>query len=154
MGNYGAQIRGASIKSVTIGGDLTGVGPASASLVAEQGDLGAVIITGTFTPAAAMLPSQISAEGRLASVVVGALAGGSSATGYLTAGTSLGKLTVADSVSYFKILAGYDIDLKPLNPSATIGHVLIAGNWQATDLVAGALTGTDGLFGTSDDAPI
>lgn len=35
-----------------------------------------------------------------------------------------------------------------------IGAVTVGGNWVASDLVAGATAGTDGMFGTSDDDKI
>ncbi len=164
-GAFGAQIRASSIKSVTIDGNLTGVGAATASIVAEEGDLGPVKITGTFTAASANLPSQISAQDEIKSISVGALLGSNDGSGYITAGSKIGSLTVVDSAAYFEILAGYGVELNPKTGKASIGPVVIgttgAGNWEAVDLVAGVQMGPtgsggigDGRFGTDDDSRI
>ena len=41
-----------------------------------------------------------------------------------------------------------------MNADASIGAVSVGRNWIASNLVAGASAGTDGLFGTDDDALI
>jgi len=162
-GPFGGHIRGASIKSVSIVGDLTGGGDGTASIVAEEGDLGPVTIGGAFNAATSIDEgSRISAQGKIASVTIGDLVGTTDGRGYITAGESIGKITVTNSTAYFRILAGYDVDLQPITAAASIGPVTIgttgAGDWQATDLVAGAITGFsinpsggDGFFGTEDD---
>ena len=51
-------------------------------------------------------------------------------------------------------MAGYNTLGQPVNGDASIGNVEVAGDWVASDLVAGAAAGADGLFGTSDDTRI
>ncbi len=55
-------------------------------------------------------------------------------------------------VEYAKVLAGYDIFGTARNADAQIGPVIVGLDWIATDLVAGAVSGSDGKFGTIDDA--
>jgi hypothetical protein len=53
-----------------------------------------------------------------------------------------------------QILAGYAASGAAVNADVAIGKVLVKGQWIASDLVAGATSGADGLFGTADDALI
>lgn len=169
-GDYSAAIRGASIASVNIGGDLEANGAASASLIAESGDLGPIVIGGEVRTALTeldsggrpFLPMQISAAGTIASIDAGAFRGMDLAPLFVTAGDSIADIVVRDSTAYTRILAGYNPALQPVNGNSTIGSVVIgttgAGGWTATDLVAGATTGSaqkdDFVFGTPDDAAI
>ncbi len=64
-------------------------------------------------------------------------------------------------VRFAEILAGYGGALSvgspratALNPDAQIGDILIGGTISGTNIVAGSAPGTDGRFGTSDDAII
>jgi hypothetical protein len=72
-------------------------------------------------------------------------------------GDAIGALKVYGSVANANILAGYGPDPTAIlpappyqvaNPAARIGTVIVDGDWDASNLVAGA-TGTDGNFGTS-----
>ncbi len=63
------------------------------------------------------------------------------------------------SVRFAEILAGYGSTISAasprgtaLNPDAQIGSVFIGGAVAATNIIAGAAPGTDGRFGTADDA--
>ena len=49
------------------------------------------------------------------------------------------------------ILAGYDRDGLPVNPDARMGKVVVKGNFEASNIVAGATAGADGFFGNADD---
>ncbi len=55
-------------------------------------------------------------------------------------------------ISGSNILAGYSADGSHVRADASIGEVIVRGDWSATNLVAGAQAGLDGSFGTSDDA--
>jgi hypothetical protein len=104
------------------------------------------------------IPLQLSASGEIGSITVTSLIGSSNGRGFITAGEEIGKVTVKDSSAHFRILAGYDVNLRPINSDAKIGTVTIGttglGNYQATDIAAGVITGQDGFFGTEDDSPI
>jgi hypothetical protein len=64
------------------------------------------------------------------------------------------SLTVGGSVRDSQILAGYDATGAAFNADVQIGAVKVLGQWIASNLVAGALVGADGLFGTDDDGLI
>lgn len=70
------------------------------------------------------------------------------------AAVAIKSFTVNGSVRDSQILAGYDSNGLAINADVQIGKVLVKGLWIASDLVAGATAGTDGLFGTADDALI
>ena len=61
---------------------------------------------------------------------------------------------VGGSLDHAEILAGYDVNGLAVNGAVRIGKVAVVGNWSASDLVAGAIPGDDGLFGTDDDISI
>lgn len=161
LGAYSAQIRGASIKSLSVLGSVTSNAIGSASIIATDGDIGSISISSSVTTGPSA-PVQISASGEIDSITVANLAGSSSARGFITAGDRIGKITVSDSTTHFRILAGYDVSLNPVNSAAEIGKVTIGttgtGNYQATDIVAGIQSSTaraaDGSFGTEDNTPI
>ncbi len=67
---------------------------------------------------------------------------------------AIGSISIGGSVVSAQILAGYDRSGLAANPEAGIGSVRVGGNWQASDLVAGVISGADGFFGTDDDEPI
>jgi hypothetical protein len=157
-GEFSAQIRGGSIKSVSVGGNVSSNASGSGSIVAEDGDIDTVSIDGDLTANAAAIPLQISASGELGSVTVNNLLGSTDGRGFITAGEKIGKVTVKNSSTYFRIMAGYDVDLLPFSSTAQISKVTIgttgAGNFEATDIVAGVVVGEDQSFGTEDDTPI
>ena len=69
------------------------------------------------------------------------------------------KLVVSNATTFADILAGYDIAADSLNPDAQIGTVIVGvgdgdGTWESTNLVAGAESGADLRFGTTDDTVI
>jgi hypothetical protein len=69
---------------------------------------------------------------------------------------AIGKLTVNGRVEHALIHAGINPNDSPngRNADAQIGPVIVGGDWIASSLVAGALAGADGKFGTSDDVKI
>jgi len=66
-------------------------------------------------------------------------------------GQSVSKLTVTGNVEATQILAGYDAKFTRVNPDAQLGTVTIGGVLRASNVVAGASQGADGIFGTADD---
>ena len=60
----------------------------------------------------------------------------------------------ANLTEFANILAGYDSNGNGVNAAARIGMVSVGGDWIASNLVAGALAGTDMQFGTADDQVI
>ncbi len=107
---------------VTIGGDLFTHGDFQG--IIAGGKLGAVTITGSLKSSDASTPAIISALGTL---------------GAKTAAASIAitSLTVGKNVLNAKILAGYSASLAPANADASIGAVIVKGNWNASSLVAG-----------------
>jgi hypothetical protein len=157
-GDFSAQIRGGTIKSVGVSGNVSSNASGSGSIIAEDGDIDSISIGGDLMANAASIPLQISASGEIGSISVANLVGSSDGRGLITAGEKIGKVTVKNSSTYFRILSGYDINLQPINSAAQIGTVTIGttgtGNYEATDIAAGVTLGEDGFFGTADDVPI
>lgn len=78
----------------------------------------------------------------------------SASGGNVAAGGSIaiGKLTVGGTVSFTNIEAGYTIDLAPVRGSAQIGAIKVAGDWLASNAIAGAQNyGTDDTQGGGND---
>jgi hypothetical protein len=67
---------------------------------------------------------------------------------------AVASLTVFGRVERTSILAGYDVDLNPVNGDAQIGAVVVNGDWIASNLVAGVEPGGDEVYGTADDTLI
>ena len=130
---------GGRLGRLFVGGDLrTGTGTKSGTV--EVGDdVSAIEVLGSVVGTAAN-PVTITARGM--------------PRPGLTRDLAIGVLSVGGSVEFARILAGYDFSLRPTNADASIGTVEVDGDWVASDLVAGAVAGADGLFGTSDDARI
>ena len=128
-----------NIASVTIGGSLVG-GDNTLTGILSGNQLGPVKIAGDLRAASAA-GVRISAEATLTNN---------------TAATSIAikSLTVKGSVSNALILGGYTTNGGASNPDATIGPVLVGGNWSASSLIAGGDDGADNLFGTADDVKI
>jgi hypothetical protein len=63
---------------------------------------------------------------------------------------AFGRISVAHDVTYANFLAGYDQSLNPLNGAASIGSVIVGGNWSGSNLIAGAQPANiGGPFGSS-----
>jgi hypothetical protein len=63
---------------------------------------------------------------------------------------AIDKLKVRGDVENAQILLGYNKDELPKNPDASVGEVIVDGNWKASSLVAGVLDSTDDGFGRND----
>lgn len=67
-----------------------------------------------------------------------------------TANLVIRSINIKGRVEFADIRAGH-ADGYSLNADAQIGTVTVGGDWIASSLTAGALTGNDGLYGTADD---
>jgi hypothetical protein len=63
---------------------------------------------------------------------------------------AIGKLTITGSIAHSQILAGYDRVGAALNPDASIGRIVVGGNWTASSAVAGVADVTGNGFGQND----
>ena len=68
-----------------------------------------------------------------------------------TSDIAIGTLAVLGSVNRTNILAGVAPDGKTRNADASINAVIVGGDWTASNLIAGAVAGADGKFGTTGD---
>jgi hypothetical protein len=110
------------IGAVSIGHDVTG--GADFTGIAAGGKLGKVSIGGALTSSDATKPVIISALGKLGAITTkDALA--------------IASVSVKTNVLNARILAGYNINLTPLNPDAGIGAISVGGNWGASSVAAG-----------------
>jgi len=141
-GNYSGSLQTfgtGSIGSVTIGGSVVGPGASSVGILSSN-QLGAVKILGDLRSALT------------GGVRIFAAGGLNAATPALAA--AIKSLSIRGSVTNALIYGGYDFSSNAVNPDATIGPVLVGGNWVASDLIAGVAAGVDTDFGTADDVKI
>jgi hypothetical protein len=137
----GAIYSGGRIASVTLGGSLIAGNESSGTLsrcgsIIANAELGPVRIGGSVLGSTTN-PALIIARGQK----------DKPATGFDVA---IASLSVAGDVRFARILAGFDFELIPSNADASIGSVLVGGDWVAGSLVAGAQdTGAHG-FGVGD----
>jgi hypothetical protein len=152
-GAYSAQIRGLSIASVTVHGNLNGgLGSYSGGFTARSENIGRVVIAGNVAGGGGDQSGFISAQGNIASVEIGnsLTGGGGSGSGYVAAGGNLGpfeaafasggsvtsrprisagrmisSVTITESILNTDILAGYNTSGFEFNPDAQIGTVKI-----------------------------
>jgi hypothetical protein len=148
-------------------GDLIGTGSISADRIARVLIGGSVIAgtdatSGTFSRNAA-----IQAKDTIGAITIkGSLLGNSTSPVVISArgqavepagatrDVAIASLSISVRVKYTNILAGYDVNLNPVNADAQIGAVKVGTDWVASNLVAGVAAGSDGLFGTADDVLI
>jgi hypothetical protein len=64
--------------------------------------------------------------------------------------TAFGKIHTGD-LRHSQILAGYDQNKVLVNSDARIGQVIVRGDYEGSDLVAGVGAGSDGMFGDAND---
>jgi hypothetical protein len=125
-----------------------------------SGDIGSVMIKSDVLGGAVRSDGKIGVvkiSGDLAASVTNAAiitARGALAPASLANALAIGSVSIGGSVEHAQILAGYDRGGVAMNADVGIGRVLIGRNWIASDLVAGTSAGSDGLFGTGDDAVI
>jgi len=130
------------IARLTIGGSLiAGTDTTSATFrnsgaVRTSRDLGTVLIKGDVIGNPTN-PAIISAGGQ--------------ATPTGTTDIAIGTLRVRGRVEFGLILAGVTSDGTPTNADAQIGSVVVAGDWIASSMAAGAMAGNGGYFGDGND---
>ena len=170
-----ANVQGASISSVFVGGSVVGGdGDDSGAIIATRTDLGVVKITDELAAGSGERSGHIGANRNIGTIEVTDLtgfndgnfmnpalitAGGKIAPDNAGQAVAIKKLVVSNATAFADILAGYDIAADSLNPDAQIGTVIVGvrdgdGTWESTNLVAGAESGTDLRFGTTDDTVI
>lgn len=147
-------VQGKQIASVFIGGSVRAGTNDNADPVTNflkrngtirANNLGPVTVKGN------LIGSKSEATGFVNPVIISARG---QAVPTATTDMAIASLTVFGRVERANILAGYDVDLNPVNADAQIGPVVVNGNWIASNLVAGVDAGGDGLFGTNDDTLI
>ncbi|HVT80417.1 MAG TPA: autotransporter-associated beta strand repeat-containing protein [Phycisphaerae bacterium] len=67
---------------------------------------------------------------------------------------AIGSFTVNGNVLFLNLLAGYDTNLAGANSDASIGTILVKGNWTSSSVLAGTAAGADTFVGTGDDAKV
>jgi hypothetical protein len=123
------------IAGITIGGSISTGGNAGSGHVLALGNIGPILVKGSLAGTAA------------APVVICA---GALSTPVGTSAVAIKSLTVLGHVEHSRILAGYNGGTA-VNGDAQIGAVVVAGDWIASNLVAGSSAGADLKFGTPDD---
>ena len=165
-----------NLQSVTIGGDLTGASVTGTTSVNISGaieavdHIGSVLIkgsiiagsnggTGTLVNSGAIFSDTAdigsitvmhnivgNATASVDIAAVGPLV--KPASGYDLA---IGSLTVDGSVSYVNVQAGFSGDgATPANANASIGSIIVKGNWSASNAVAGAVQNSAPDWGLGD----
>ncbi len=134
-GTASAEIRAGSIVSITIGGSLTGRGPASGQF-ASFGDLGTVKIGGDVQGSTGASSGRIGAGGKIGSITIGgSLIGNGSATGAIFATGDLGSVRIGGDIRGGSS-AGV-VDSSGYIQGAHIGSVFVGGS-----ILAGTETGS------------
>jgi hypothetical protein len=148
------------IVSLTINGSLLGgLGQYSGRVISRFGSIRDVFVGGDIASGIGFETGIIGAGNNVGNIVVqGSIVGRANSRLVIAAQGAdgparIGTITVAGSVQFADILAGYEVGLfrDRTNSDARIGKVSVGGNWQASNLVAGVDVGADELFGTADD---
>jgi len=153
--NETGYISGRRIASLTVGGSIrTGVDASLGSLtknasIRSQNDIGPITVKGSLIGTAHT--DGMPGDGDFTPVVISAR-GQANLALTAKADSAIKSLTVGGRIERTEILAGYSMDLIPLNADAQIGNVTVGGDWIASDLVAGAVS--NGSFGDANDAKI
>ena len=165
---------GGNITTLKIGGALTGgtisagAGDVTGSGYIEAGHIGSAVI-GSITSGTVGTPITVTGDGAILAAndiasltVTGSITGQASnavtisAVGQVTPGKldlAFGKIAVGSkvantgNVTYTNFLAGYDQAGAPANGAASIGTVVVGGNWSESNLVAGVIAASNGNFG-------
>lgn len=166
LGGEGALsgvIHAASIQSVSTGGDLAGGrGSESGGIASTSGSIGSVVIGGTLQTGSGAGSGYVMSADKLTSVKADSVSGDGRTRALISALHEIGSVTVAGFVEYADIFAGLDLTREFTAPGARIGSVTIGTPAHgeaisyilATNIVASALPGEDGDYGTFDDEPL
>ncbi len=142
--SYSGAIEAGVADTITVGGSLIAGTDTTTGTYQNNGAI--LILEDVFTVTLGGILGNATNKARLFT------GGQGSPTG--TVDLALGTLNITGRVEYAQILAGYDSDMIGFNADAQIGNVTVGGDWIASDLVAGASAGADGLFGTPDDVKL
>jgi hypothetical protein len=134
--------------AITGGGTLTNSGA-----IRSTGEIGTLTIGGNIT--------GTQAEPVMISAAHGVISTRTPAVDLAINTIAIGSTAHPSTVSWLDILAGYDgsnVSTSALGAavdgSAQINSINLTGSLASSNIVAGALAGTDGKFGTVDDGPI
>jgi hypothetical protein len=143
-----------NVTSIRILGNLmqaeVNPGVDSATLVIG-GKLTALSVTGNTNGAAIHVGNDAATLAFSGNVTDTTITARGQATQGATTDLALGALTIRGNVSGSSFFAGYSLLGDAVNPDAQIGSVNVIGNWTASNLVAGADSGTDAFFGDDND---
>ena len=147
----GSIVSGRGFSSIAIAGSLaSGAGPSSGSLIAIDGDaasiaIGRQILAGNFAD------SGIFIGGSLGALSFQSAPGGGGNATEIRVLFDIGSLHVFGDLNDVFVRAGSDLAGIAATANATIGTVLIAGNFTGGGLSAGAAPGPDSFTFTADD---
>jgi hypothetical protein len=156
------QLPGGSTDSNVVGalGKLTLADEMRDAAIIVAGNIGAVSIHGDLTN------GTIRSDGRVGLIKIGGDVRGTVSTpSTLSARGEFGpesnkeavairSIRIGGMIDHAAILAGYDVSGTAANADVRLGKIIVGSDWSGTEVVAGAVAGTDGIFGTEDDAPI
>jgi hypothetical protein len=150
-------IQGQRIASLFVGGsikagvDATSGVPQKVGSVRAVDDIGPIFIKGSLLGTASN--DGDSSDGDFTAVVISARGQGDLDSGAKN-DVAIKSIKIGGRVEQSQILAGYDTVLVAKNADAQIGFVRVGGDWVASNLVAGAVTGSGGFFGDANDVEI
>lgn len=129
------------ILSAFVGGSIfSGTGTTLSGFITANGSLGQVKVIGSLVGSST---NQVAIVGR----------GKNGPIGSATQDVAIKSLFVGGRVEFANILAGFAFDLAPVNADAQIGTVRVGGDWLASSIAAGVVSGGNG-FGNSGDVLI
>jgi hypothetical protein len=158
--NSGLIFANKRIGQLQIVGDLaavTGGATESASIIA--GEIGTAKINGSILGGRILVTQDISSLTVLKSVTGTETRPVVIAAGGIEANLALANIVVAGKVTQTQFLAGYareaqadgSIRIVGVNADAQVGNIIIGGDAEGIDVVAGSSAGADARYGTSDD---
>jgi hypothetical protein len=141
-----------NINAINIIGSITGGAGANSGQITSGGNLGIVTIGKNISSSTGDESGSVLAANAITSLnVSGAITGTAidpviiTAVGQVNPGAvdlAIGHITVGHDVAFANILAGYGADLSPVNGAASIGTVVVGGDWSGSNLIAGAAPAT------------
>jgi hypothetical protein len=161
-GQHSGEIRAASIQSVSMGTYLEGgSGNFSGGFTSTSGDIGPVTMGASIDGGSAPVSGFMIAARDLVSLRTEAIGTEVGGRALLSAARRIGSVIVVESMEFADIIAGIDIAQQQTNAPSQIESVVVGTGSHgefvpfilASNIVASALPGEDGDFGTFDDLP-
>ena len=147
----GTIASGRGLGNISIAGNLTsGSGPSSGSIVAFDGDAPSIVIGGQIV-AENFADSGIFVNGFIGTLSFQSAPGGGGNATEIRALFGIGAINVFGNMNDVFVRAGANTEGASINSDASIGTVLIHGNFAGGGLEAGAAPGADGFTFTRDD---